>query len=143
MPNGLNEKLSLSDYLSKNSLRDVYGNRLCGMRETEFFLKKPKSLETKLRSAIRLIWSRSKERRDILKECTSRREDGIFVFECPICSIEWPIQMAEVDHEPPIGTLESWKDTSRFIEKMFFGPQRAICKLCHKKKTAEQRRKRG
>jgi hypothetical protein len=110
-------------------------------------VKKPKSLETKLRSAIRLIWSRSKERRDILKLASYKKEFGLEteyseqVFKCPLCKRELHIQMAEVDHEPPIGTLESWKDTSKFIEKMFFGPQRAICKLCHKKKTAAQRRK--
>ncbi len=98
-------------------------------------MKKAKTLETKLRSAIRLIWSRSAERRAILKE------DGINQFVCPICLKLWPIQMAEVDHEPPIGTLVSWKDTVQFIEKMFFGPQRAVCKLCHKKKTAQQRKR--
>lgn len=103
-------------------------------------MKKPKTLETKLRSALRLIWSRSAERRAILKAASENiREYTSFL--CPICKVNYPIQMAEVDHEPPIGTLESWKDTSKFIEKMFFGPQRAICKLCHKKKTAEQRRK--
>lgn len=107
-------------------------------------MKKPKTLEVKLRSALRLIWSRSSERRDILKRATY--EAGIHdpytkAFKCPICLREWPIQMAEVDHEPPIGTLESWKDTANFIDKMFFGPQRAICKLCHKVKTAQQRKK--
>lgn len=112
-------------------------------------MKKLKTLETKLRSAIRLIWSRSKERREILKKVSYKGTAWIhsipdpngYYFQCDSCDREWPIQMAEVDHEPPIGTLESWKDTSKFIEKMFFGPQRAICKLCHKKKTAFQRRK--
>lgn len=99
-------------------------------------MKKAKTLETKLRSALRLIWSRSKERREIIQ---SVNNDGFFM--CPLCVKEHYIQMAEVDHEPPIGTLESWKDTSKFIEKMFYGPQRAICKICHKKKTALQRRK--
>jgi len=49
--------------------------------------------------------------------------------------------MAEVDHDPAIGSFTDWHDTVTFIDKMFFGPQRAICKLCHKKRTAEQRRK--
>lgn len=105
-------------------------------------MKKSKTLETKLRSAIRLIWSRSKERRDILKNVNGVLSAGKNEFWCPDCLKIWPMQMAEVDHEPPIGTLESWKDTAKFIEKMFFGPQRAICKLCHKVKTAQQRRKR-
>jgi hypothetical protein len=109
-------------------------------------MKKPKTLETKLRSAIRLIWSRSKERRAHLTGAMTAFEtiyDRKGYFRCPICNQEWPIQMAEVDHEPPIGTLESWKDTATFIDKMFFGPQRAVCKLCHKKKTAMQRRKKA
>jgi len=103
-------------------------------------MKKPKTLETKLRSAIRLIWSRSKERRQILKDATDNCY-GYDGFTCPVCKKAWPIQMAEVDHEPPIGTLESWRDTVSFIDRMFFGPQRAVCKLCHKKKTASQRKK--
>lgn len=105
-------------------------------------MKKPKTLETKLRSALRLIWSRSAERRAVLKAVTMKDHvNGEKTFLCPICKREWPIQMAEVDHEPPIGTLVNWRDTVTFIDKMFFGPQRAICKLCHKKKTVLQRRK--
>lgn len=106
--------------------------------------KKPKTLEVKLRSAIRLIWSRSAERRAVLKAASfegSEEAGGGRYFICPDCNRDWPLQMAEIDHEPPIGTLESWEDTAEFIRKMFFGPQRAICKLCHKRKTAEQRRK--
>lgn len=104
-------------------------------------MKKPKSLEAKLRAAIRLIWSRSVERRAILKSAFCKCPVLLYIhFHCPICEGKWPMQMAEVDHEPPIGTLNSWRDTVKFIGKMFFGPQRAICKLCHRKKTAAQRR---
>lgn len=105
-------------------------------------MKKAKTLETKLRSAIRLIWSRSAERRAILKAAiTPVGQEKVPMFECPLCRKFHYAQMAEVDHEPPIGSLESWRDTVAFIDKMFFGPQRAVCKLCHKKKTAAQRRK--
>ena len=105
--------------------------------------KKPKSLETKLRSAIRLIWSRSAERRAILKaaQFTAGNTTHYYAFNCPVCSVEYPIQMAEVDHEPPLGTFDNWHDVESFIDRMFYGPQRAICKLCHKTKTAAQRRK--
>jgi len=105
-------------------------------------MKKPKTLETKLRSAIRLIWSRSAERRNILTEAKQKDPSvGGYGFDCPICEHYWPIQMAEVDHEPPLGTFDDWHKVEDYIARMFFGPQRAICKLCHKKKTAEQRRK--
>ncbi len=105
-------------------------------------MKKPKTLETKLRSAIRLIWSRSAERRAILNAATINDPENGKGFSCPLCGRDWPIQMAEVDHEPPLGSLDSWRDVVSFIDRMFYGPQKAICKLCHKKKTAEQRRKR-
>lgn len=104
-------------------------------------MKKAKTLEVKLRSALRLIWSRSAERRAILKAAILVPEASIKQFQCPACKQIWPIQMAEVDHEPPIGTLESWKDTVKFIDKLFFGPQCAICKLCHKTKTTQQRKR--
>ena len=103
--------------------------------------KKPKTLETKLRSAIRLIWSRSAERRAILKAVTIKDPElGGSGFTCPVCNRDWPIAMAEVDHEPALGTFDDWHKIEDYINRMFYGPQRAICKLCHKKKTAEQRR---
>lgn len=104
-------------------------------------MKKAKTLEVKLRSAIRLIWSRSTEHRAVIKAASVTLSSGNKYFQCPICLKDWPIQMADVDHEPPIGELVSWEETTDFIRRMFFGPQRAICKLCHKTKTAAQRRK--
>jgi|ERR1700690_268262 len=104
-------------------------------------MKKPKSLESKLRQAIRLIWSRSKERREILKQAiddTAKGKDKY--FNCPICLNAWPIQMAEVDHIEAVGTLDI-NNLTEYVKKMFYSPQRAICKLCHKKKTAEDRKK--
>lgn len=103
-------------------------------------MKKTKNPMAKFRSAIRLIWSRSAERKMIIKDAT-RDNGGIKAFTCPICERHWPIQMADVDHEPPIGQLNSIDELSDFTKRMFYGHQRAICKLCHKKKTAQQRRK--
>ena len=104
-------------------------------------MKKPKSLEVKLRSAIRLIWSRSAERRAILKAATIDDPENGKGFNCPICGRDWPVQMAEIDHDPALGKFDDWHNVESFIDRMFYGPQRAICKLCHKKVTAEQRRK--
>jgi hypothetical protein len=104
-------------------------------------MKKAKSLEVKLRSALRLIWSRSSERRAIIKAATIDDPENGKGFCCPICHKDWPIWAGEVDHDPPIGKLESWRDTVLFIDKLFYGPQRVICKTCHKGVTREQRRK--
>jgi hypothetical protein len=114
-------------------------------------MKKPKTLETKLRSAIRLIWSRSAERRAIVKRDSYKGVQSIYMppdakglyFQCPLCpeKREWPVQFGEVDHEPALGPLNDWRDIKSFIERMFFAPQRLVCKNCHKRKTAEQRKK--
>jgi len=103
--------------------------------------KKAKTLEVKLRAAIRLIWSRSAERRAIIKAATIDDPENGKGFNCPICGSDFPIWAGEVDHEPPVGSLTNWRDVVAFIEKMFYGPQRVVCKGCHKRKTAEQRRK--
>jgi hypothetical protein len=103
-------------------------------------MKKSKSLETKLRSAIRLIWSRSAERRAIIKrDMQNDPEQGKF-FNCPLCHRDYPDWAGEVDHIEAIGPLDSWKNTVQFIDKMFFSPQRCICKTCHRLKTKEDRK---
>lgn len=103
--------------------------------------KKPKSLETKLRAAIRMIWSRSSERSTIKKLAIFKDAEYGKAFICPLCSKKYHEKMGEVDHEPPIGSLENWRDIEGFIDRMFFGPQRLICVVCHKRKTAAQRKK--
>src|ERR1700684_1874482 len=82
-------------------------------------MKKPKSLETKLRSAIRLIWSRSKQRREILKAAIDPLIESYKAFKCPICKKFWPIEMAEVDHIEAVGALDVEKLTE-YVKKMFY-----------------------
>lgn len=104
-------------------------------------MKKAKTLEVKLRSALRLIWSRSAERRAILKaaQFAAGKTTRYYAFKCPVCQVEYPIQMAEVDHIEPIGVLELTKITE-WVDKLFHSPQRAICKLCHRIKTTQDRK---
>jgi hypothetical protein len=100
-------------------------------------MKKPKTLERKLESALRLIWSRSSERRQIIKDSLNEKKE----FKCPVCGVMWGAWAADVDHEPPLGGLQSWKDIKDYIQRLFWGPQRPMCKPCHKGKTAKQRKK--
>jgi hypothetical protein len=100
-------------------------------------VKKAKTLESKLYSAIRLIWSRSKERKAIINAALDANKE----FLCPACDKRWGAWAADVDHEPPIGGLQDWQETVSFIRKLFHGPQRPMCRPCHKKKTAAQRKK--
>jgi hypothetical protein len=107
-------------------------------RRSFIMAKKPKTLESKLRQAIRLIWSRSAERRAIIKAAVDPKTK---YFSCPVCHNPMPDWAGEVDHEPPVGPLEHWRGVADFINHMFFGPQRLICKTCHREKTKAQRRK--
>jgi hypothetical protein len=104
-------------------------------------MKKPKSLETKLRSAVRLIWSRSAERRAIIKESVQTDPEKGKFFICPLCHENYPDWAGEVDHITAVGPLSNWRDIESFIDKMFYSPQRLICKTCHRTKTKEDRRK--
>lgn len=104
--------------------------------------KKPKNPMAKFRSAIRLIWSRSKDRKEIIKLSTDPKDKNFFL--CPLCPSKnnrWPVQLATVDHNPPLGALNSIDELSDFTKRMFYGPQRALCSPCHKLVTAQQRRK--
>lgn len=105
-------------------------------------MKKAKTLEVKLRSALRLIWSRSAERRGILKQAVLSGVGYDYPtpsFECPICKKVWPMQMAEVDHIEPLGVLDRTKITE-WVDRLFNSPQRAVCKLCHRQKTQQDRK---
>lgn len=102
--------------------------------------KTPKSLETKLRAAVRMIWSRSTERNTVKKLAIFKDAEYGKAFICPLCSKKWPEKMGEVDHIVPVGALESWRDIEGFIDRMFFSAQRVICVICHKKKSTQDRK---
>lgn len=103
-----------------------------------YALKKAKTLETKLRQAIRMIWSRSPERMAIKRAAIYKSPEGK-VFNCPLCGKTMPDYAGEVDHVEAVGPLTSWKYTTVFIERMFFSSQMLVCKPCHASKTQEDR----
>lgn len=99
--------------------------------------KKAKTLETKLKAAIRLIWSRSAVHRAKKKELLAGNKE----HTCPLCQRTFPDWGFDIDHNPPVGNIEHWKDTVDFIDRMFNGPQRLLCKTCNRSLGAKQRRK--
>lgn len=103
-------------------------------------MKAPKSLEVKLRAAVRLIWSRSRERAAVKKLAIFPDPELGKAFVCPICSKKYHEKMGEVDHITAVGPLENWRDIEGFIDRMFFSPQAYICVICHKAKTQRDRK---
>lgn len=104
--------------------------------------KKVKNPMSRFRSAIRLIWSRSAERKALIKAAIDETAKGPDkYFDCPICHHAWPLGLATVDHNPQLGALNSIDELSDFTRRMFYGPQRVLCQMCHKKVTASQRKR--
>ena len=103
--------------------------------------KRPWNVFTKIRSALRDIYRFSPMRRaaiDTVKQKDS--ELGGWGFECVICRRQYHIKMAQVDHISPVGSLVCFEDLEGFARRLFTGPTRVICLICHAKVTKEQRR---
>jgi len=93
----------------------------------------------KLRSALRNVWQYDPLRKAVISAVTIKDPENGKGFNCPICGHDWPIALATVDHEPELGsfTLETIGD---WVHRLFYGPQRAICKPCHAKKPKGKRK---
>lgn len=103
--------------------------------------KKVYNLFNKIRAALRDIYRYSPMRKETIKAVIFESKVVGKAFTCPKCEVDWPIQMADVDHEPPLGPLIDSTDLKHWVDELFYGSVQVICKLCHKKKTAQQRRK--
>jgi len=82
----------------------------------------------KIRSALRNVWRYDYNRRAVLKDALD--EDGD--FKCPICKRMFPEYAADVDHLPPLGGFTNLKEAGDWMIRLFEGPQRVLCKPCHK-----------
>lgn len=89
----------------------------------------PKEL-AQLRSAIRLVWQRSKQRRLVIKRCTGA--DGFPV--CELCKSKVP--KIQVDHIEPVGEVLE----SGYIKRMMCSSLGLVglCIPCHRIKTKQQ-----
>jgi hypothetical protein len=76
-------------------------------------------------------------RREAIKAATTQDKQIL----CAICCKKWPVWAADVDHTPRLGSLNSLEELGSWAHRLFYGPVRVLDKTCHKKVTAEQRRK--
>jgi hypothetical protein len=111
--------------------------------------KKTYSLFNKIRAALRDVYRYSPMRKEAINAVKYPfNDEGIpsiysdcIVFDCPKCKQVYPIQMADVDHEPPLGALGGTAGLGDWSYRLFYGNVQVICKLCHRRKTASQRKK--
>jgi hypothetical protein len=86
----------------------------------------------KIRSALRLCWHRSYSRSLAVKRCIGKH--GFYV--CEKCLKKTP--QLKVDHILKVGEIDQG-----YISRLFCPSTKlqGLCKLCHNKKTKEERKK--
>ena len=87
----------------------------------------------KIRSALRLVWSRCEARRLVVKRCTG--SEGF--FECEDCDERTP--RICIDHVIPCGDVDGG-----YIARLFVSSSglQALCPSCHKDKTNAEKKER-
>lgn len=91
---------------------------------------------TKLRAAVRNVWQYDPARKAVIEAVKNGK-----AFVCPLCAKSWPLELATVDHEPELGGFATWAEFFSWVQRCFEGPQRAICKPCHKAKPKPKKNK--
>jgi len=107
-------------------------------------MKKSKwNIWVKVRSALRDIYRYSPMRREAIKAVTMEGGHPVYRkwFKCQICELAYPIELADCDHIEPCGALLTQDDLPMFFDRLMNGKVRVIDKMCHKKITAAQRKK--
>ena len=97
----------------------------------------------RLRTSMRDVWRYSPSHKEAINKVKQKDPElGGYGFTCPLCKHDYPIQMAAVDHDPPLGSFDSWETFGDWTRRLFEGDVRVICKhICHKQVTAQQRKK--
>jgi len=99
-----------------------------------------------LRSALRKAYSRWPVKYQVMHEARRKCEGKgrqKFEYQCAICEEWFPQKSIQIDHIVECGSLRCWEDLTPFTQRPFCGKEglRVLCKPCHNKVTAEQRKK--
>lgn len=91
------------------------------------------------------MWMMSDERRTAL----SNAKVAPGVWKCATCAKllkmtktdkrAYRMKDFSVDHVEPVGFLNSLNELNAFLNRLFLGPQRVLCKECHDDKTAKEK----
>ena len=99
--------------------------------------KLPNTPRSRIKSAIRQLWLRSRERAKVLKDSGYHCEDcGVKQTKAGKDKTQWIT--LEVHH---VNMIDYWKEIIDLIaEKILESEQVALCKCCHKKRHEEGRK---
>ncbi|RLG16538.1 hypothetical protein DRN69_00600 [Candidatus Pacearchaeota archaeon] len=106
--------------------------------------------KTQIKGALRRLFSRSPVKNEVLNEAVHPTKKGIRggkQYICNICKNTFPLKDVQVDHKKPvIKASENINDIdyNTLVDRIFCKKSnlQVICKICHKKKSAKERRKR-
>lgn len=99
-----------------------------------------------LRSALRSAYNRWPPKFKVLANARRPYEGADkrtkWEFQCACCGEWFKSSDVSVDHIIPAGSLNSFEDLAGFCERLFCSEEwlQVLCKLCHAKKTAEERK---
>ena len=86
-------------------------------------------------AALRKQWLRSPQRTLCKKAAFVERG----MYRCEMCKSIVHYKELEIDHIEPCVPLDGWKGFDVFVERLFEGKLRALCKPCHKGVTDKQK----
>ena len=99
-----------------------------------------------IRSALSQAWSRYPVKHQFLKSrqkpYSGSDKRTKFEYDCEECKQTFKGKDVQVDHIKPAGSLLKYEDLPSFVENLFCEVDnlQLLCKECHKKKTAEERK---
>ena len=89
--------------------------------------KKPINIKSKIKSALRKIWSWYGENK---KSALSRQKYITGYYRCQGCGCN--TSKPQADHIKPVGLADNWDE---YIDYLFQGDIQILCKKCHDSKT--------
>lgn len=103
-------------------------------------------------SALRSAFRRWPPKSDVLKKAATEKrinpKSGKLAmhYTCAICSNDFPSKEMQIDHKKPVVDLKKgFVDWDTFIERLYCEAHnlQCVCKPCHKKKSASERKTRA
>ena len=89
--------------------------------------KKPINIKSKIKSALRKIWSWYGENK---KSALARQKYITGYYRCQGCGCN--TSKPQADHIKPVGLADNWDE---YINYLFDGDIQILCKKCHDSKT--------